>query len=1254
MAFTKVVGPGIHTLAQLRTHNIHSAGIITATKFVGEMESGGGDSTFQNVTVNGNLTVQGDTTTLNTTLRNVELLRVAANSTTTAGIITQTGTGDILNLFDGSTEVLTVVDGGRVGIGLTNPQSNTNLHIKAATINQLRLETTDNASYGIIRFVEGDHDGVKDKYIIGYNDSHSAQADQLSIKNQIGDITFMAGGVATSDEKVRIKSDGKVGIGITNPAMKLHLNEDSSSASYMIFTNSTSGVTNNDGLIIGLDSNEGANFWLNELDYMKFGTDDTERLRIDSSGNVHLGDWDSQGTVYGKARLNIRGADEIATSFNLANSYLHIGGQESTLHGLYPISFGHTKAASTKASSYIGAKVTDAGSYEKTALVFATRDVTTDSAPEERLRIDSSGRVGINTTNLEGNMVYLNHNGTNSPTTAVTIGGKGIVARGGTGIFLKSSSSTSDNRYGTRIHSIREESNNGASSLVISNEKSDASALAEVLRITSAARVGIGITNPVRLLHLHESNGNEAMIHFSTSATGVAVGDGFRVGMNGSEEAIVWNNENGIIKFGTGNGERARITGIGSFGIHEDNPITKVHIGVVGKEIVTYGGGQHDTACVRIQDKGSNNGYYHGLELRTKRSGDVRLYAHDAGADAAHFVIATDNSGIHERFRITNEGKVGINTTNPNALLEFGVARSLQSYPPIKFKGRWGNGLADAAISTTDDTGGVDLMIGANLYMGSNGTLTRYYDSYGSSAVRVGYGGVTRFYNKSGNNDPVESMRIDGDGQVGINTTTCSKTLTIYGHSSSTFRISKSGVLAYDHIFDGSTYEIKNNNGSAGIPLSIGTKTSGAESVYIDASGRVKIGAISDHTAGATQCPVYIRMTTDLTAHNTAEGAANNGLLRIEETGTNPSRFHGIELRNRQSGDIRFLNKDVDTSDRGDLVLVMPSAAAPSSKGVHQKMRFNSIHDSIHIAGKGGAVIANSATERTDIYISTVTGLTSFNTQAGDEVAGLIRFEDKGTTDNRYHGIELRNRNSGDARILVKSNGVDNECELCLGIDNAGPIETLRLDKFGGISHRDRKGATNITAIHNGNGSGSWYTGTPQRIYPQYWDKETGYGVFYFFFNPSTSYSGYENPKFVIRGGTGFTNVGGGSMTLSMNQRTNSPANGTFRHYHLNGHYQIYNDGDTDQVSGQREFTKDQETYSAHFGASSCSIDYIPTNDSRFGDNEEPHLDQYSYVKVQINDGSASNPCQGHRFFCKFETWTGAEKNWHAYMVYNG
>ena len=35
MAFTKVVGAGIHTLSNITSHNIHSSGIVTATQFDG-------------------------------------------------------------------------------------------------------------------------------------------------------------------------------------------------------------------------------------------------------------------------------------------------------------------------------------------------------------------------------------------------------------------------------------------------------------------------------------------------------------------------------------------------------------------------------------------------------------------------------------------------------------------------------------------------------------------------------------------------------------------------------------------------------------------------------------------------------------------------------------------------------------------------------------------------------------------------------------------------------------------------------------------------------------------------------------------------------------------------------------------------------------------------------------------------------------------------------------------------------------------
>ena len=63
-------------------------------------------STFYNLRVSNNLTVEGTTTTLDTDLIGVDRIEVGANSNTVVGVaITQSGTADIINLFDGSTAV---------------------------------------------------------------------------------------------------------------------------------------------------------------------------------------------------------------------------------------------------------------------------------------------------------------------------------------------------------------------------------------------------------------------------------------------------------------------------------------------------------------------------------------------------------------------------------------------------------------------------------------------------------------------------------------------------------------------------------------------------------------------------------------------------------------------------------------------------------------------------------------------------------------------------------------------------------------------------------------------------------------------------------------------------------------------------------------------------------------------------------------------------------------------------------------------
>ena len=223
--------------------------------------------------------------------------------------------------------------------------------------------------------------------------------------------------------------------------------------------------------------------------------------------------------------------------------------------------------------------------------------------------------------------------------------------------------------------------------------------------------------------------------------------------------------------------------------------------------------------------------------------------------------------------------------------------------------------------------------------------------------------------------------------------------------------------------------------------------TNGSERLRIQSDGRIAIGTISDYSATVTDAPVYISMKSNITALGDDEGDSTYGLVRIEETGANNSRFHGIELRNKNAGDIRFLNQDVATSDRGDLVLVMPDSGA--NDGTHMKMRFNSLKSSIQISGKGGAVAANTATQHTDIYIATKTGLIAVDTGAGVSAAGLIRFEDVGTNNSRYHGIELRNKNAGDVRILNLDSGTTNVGSLVFAVDNDGISEAMRIQSNG-------------------------------------------------------------------------------------------------------------------------------------------------------------------------------------------------------------
>ena len=121
MAFTRVVGPGIHTQANIDSHNIHSTGIITATKFDGPFDSinVSGAATFTgSVTIGGTLTYE-DVTNIDS----VGLI-TARKGIISSGVVTATSfTGAGSGLTGVSTNFVSAVGiqsaGTVIGVGIT-------------------------------------------------------------------------------------------------------------------------------------------------------------------------------------------------------------------------------------------------------------------------------------------------------------------------------------------------------------------------------------------------------------------------------------------------------------------------------------------------------------------------------------------------------------------------------------------------------------------------------------------------------------------------------------------------------------------------------------------------------------------------------------------------------------------------------------------------------------------------------------------------------------------------------------------------------------------------------------------------------------------------------------------------------------------------------------------------------------------------------------------------------------------------------
>lgn len=185
-----------------------------------------------------------------------------------------------INANTGATKNFSAIfNGGNVGIGTSSPLSLLNL--------------------------QGFHSSVAETVGLSFHNSTStstlpAYGFGLGPTGTEGYLTYRAGTTASAVfghkwfvndvEVMRVRGDGRLGIGILAPTNKLHQDSGNATASYHQFTaGTTTGQTSTDGTLVGIDASGNAIFNNQEAAYVNFLTSNTQRARITALGSLVVG-----------------------------------------------------------------------------------------------------------------------------------------------------------------------------------------------------------------------------------------------------------------------------------------------------------------------------------------------------------------------------------------------------------------------------------------------------------------------------------------------------------------------------------------------------------------------------------------------------------------------------------------------------------------------------------------------------------------------------------------------------------------------------------------------------------------------------------------------------------------------------------------------------------------------------------------------------------------------------------------------------
>ena len=823
-----------------------------------------------------------------------------------------------INTFNGSRALVLQNTGGNVGIGTTSPSYKLQV-AGSADMAGLLINTSsgrarvtlDSATTAYSCYYEMSGGGSQIGFLDG---NYSSGYIRLATSKSGAYLAFETG---VQSEKMRIDSSGNVGISTTSPAYRLDISGVDNDA---IRIRNSSGTQSN-GIALGVGQNSpfldlvnGVEFRIKGNTYANLGTwnsGSNTKFIIDASGNVGIGTaspnykLDVQG---GGARLLQSGGVALNFSNNSTRNWdIGLAASEAfyikdvvanltrvTIDTSGNVGIGITGPAFTHGSGlqvnaattatirvqynsgYATELFADSTGTNLWQLSSAALTLGTDNT--ERIRIDSSGNVGI---------------GTQSPNEKLSIAyADNSYAR----IEFRSAS------YARQAIIEGVDDNSGGNGHMAFYTRNSGSVY-ERLRIASGGNVGIATTAPEAPLHIvggyDANNPNSLVISGRESAGNVYTGVQFERSGGGTffgigadarsdrDEIAIGGAFGGVInatairfftgtRGGTIGTERLSIISSGNVGIGTASPS-----GTYGK--LTVAGG------IRTTDDTSSK-----LELGRYSSGAPNSYIKlGANSNALFITNAADSADI---FTILNSGNVGIGITSPSQPLHVsGNARITGAlYDSANSAGTSGQVLTSTGTGTAWSSSGAAITgTGTTNYVAKfTGTTVLANSSIFDDGTNVGIGTAS----------PTVKLHVAGNAKIGAN----NQRISLYDDGNA--HIHSTDSILWINSETNTDVRINNQyNGNVILTNGIGSVGIGTSSPSerLDVTGNIKasgtIEAGSNITYGTNQVFSSSTITTTATTANQVITAVSSTAYRtakfiIQATDATGGKYQSQEI----------------------------------------------------------------------------------------------------------------------------------------------------------------------------------------------------------------------------------------------------------------------------------------------------------------------------------------------------------------------